>query len=211
MLSNIHISEITLSEVTSSFVFGADGLELLTDSNFLIEDISITNSNTRFMHLSTIVNPKISGITFDIIDLKYNDSSFGDADDPITLFKLYELSSDSDIRITLTNIEFKGLEYGRKEGHLFEFKQQTINEVTVNNLTVEDTVNAHILIRPDNKVINVTPTRVTINGIEVNNMNAYFSSFISMYDGAQLKVIGGTFQRSFSFNEGAILYLGQSD
>ena len=197
------ITGVSASDIANTMI-EIDGLDLGSSMTFLIQDIMITNSSSKFLQLSAINNIPPRSQYLNIVNLNYTGATIEYAND---LIYFGDIESQVDFTIIFTNIYFSSITFSRG-GNMLNLQHQIRNPVVIQNSLFTNIIGGSINFESSNKMRLDLPTQVKFINLTANNLNGNYNSFISAYTGAKLEVINSLFTNIFNIQAGSVLYAG---
>ena len=208
ILSEMQLSNITFTRVQAvdigdgeNSILYIDGFDIGKTTNFIISNVTVSESTIPFLIFNKITNYANAVKTFTINQFEYKNSTFDQQND---LIQFSKLEHDVDFTIALTNIKFSDLEFAVK-GNLMHFQHQLKNQLTISNLRITNTKNWHIVLAANNPQNKVLPLKVKITDFVTENVNAGFNSLMQVYQLSVLELHNSILHNVYNFGEGAVL------
>ena len=192
IIDGFYFTQITsdVSGDSSNYIFSFDSFDLSNGSNFLINKVTVTQSELAVLSFNKVVNPSSIASIFTISNFVYSNSSFADTNNLIEFSKLEQSISFS---IVMSNITFNLVSFN-VSGNLISFQQQLSNYVSISSLTITNTTNANIVLQAINKQNTQLPVGVIVSSLTTSNVNSGSSSLFVINDNAVLNVTNSTIQ-----------------
>ena len=213
-LFELNIDSIIFSNIVSNLIseglnimLNIDSFDLSRNTVFKINSIVITSSKVAFISLDKASNYDQASNSFVISNFQYSDSYFDEANSLIWFDKL---DFNTDFTILMINITFTNITFP-VDGYLLNFQQQLKNPLTISNLTVSNVKNSRINIEAANSQLLTLPTQVMISSMNLNNINAGFSSFILLNGNSFLNITDSNIQYIYSFDSGSVMRITASN
>ena len=197
------ITGVASSDIANTMI-EINGLDLSTSLTFQIKDITITNSSSKFLQLSSINNSPITSQYLNITNFSFINATIQYAND---LIYFGDIETQVDLTIIFTNIVFNSISFLRG-GNMLNLQHQIKNPVVIQNSQFSNIFGGSINFESSNKVRLDLPTQVKFINLTVNSWNGNYNSFISAYTGAKLDIQNSLFTNIFNIKSGSVLYAG---
>jgi hypothetical protein len=198
--------EISVSDNTdtSSKILSLETVDLNSTLASLIDSISISNSQTSFLHFGLLVNEPSDSKTIVVSNVKYSDSFFETKRD---LIYTGSMESNANLNIVFENVTMSNIEFEVK-GNLFNFGHQLPNSVIVANSTFVNLTSCQIIVEASNKQNSELITKTSIKSSSFANIQGKYESLLNINEGGLLEVENCNFTKVSTFEDGAIFYAG---
>ena len=213
-LSELDINSIVFTQISanmlaegSNTMINIDSFDLSYATIFKINNVVITYSEIEFIIFDKVINYDLASNSFVISNFQYSDSNFDEANSLIWFDKL---DFNANFTISMINITFSNITFPLN-GYLLNFQQQLKNPLTINNLTVSNVKNSRINIEAANSQLLTLPTQVMISSMNLNSINAGFSSFILLSENTFLNISDSSIQYIYSFDSGSVMRITASN
>ena len=205
-LSELEIDGLVITGITS-YVTGDDtncimsfsSFNLSSSSNYVINNVAISQSNLAFISFNKIINTPITSKTFTVSNFQYLNSSFYGSN---SIMSFRELEDNVNFLIILSNITFSLVSFNTS-GNLLYFQQQLNSSLTITNMTVSNTKNALILLDASNNQNTDLPVKVSIINMTTSLISSNFDPLFLVADNVILNITSSTIQNITSGGIGA--------
>ena len=205
-LGELEIDGLVITGITS-YVTGDDtncimsfsSFNLSSSSNYVINNVTISQSNLAFLSFNKIVNTPTTSKTFTISNFQYSNSSFYGTN---SIMSFSELEDNINFSIILSNIKFNTVSFNTS-GNLLYFQQQLNSSLTITNLSVSNTNNAIILLDASNNQNTDLPVKVSVLNMTTSLISNNVDSLFTVADNVILYITSSTIQNITSGGIGA--------
>ena len=205
-LGELEIDGLVITGITS-YVTGDDtncimsfsSFNLSSSSNYVINNVTISQSNLAFLSFNKIVNTPTTSKTFTISNFQYSNSSFYGTN---SIMSFSELEDNINFSIILSNITFNTVSFNTS-GNLLYFQQQLNSSLTITNLSVSNTNNAIILLDASNNQNTDLPVKVSVLNMTTSLISNNVDSLFTVADNVILYITSSTIQNITSGGIGA--------
>ena len=185
-------------------IFDISALDVSKDTDLEIRNVTISDSDVRFVEFSRISNFENSSNSLIISDFIYTNSLISAE---TSLLSFVNMIADTDFSINMNRISFLNIEFATK-GSLLVFKQQLSNKLTITDLDISNTRNAIIESIASSIQNSQLPCRVSISNLTTTNVFTGFSSLMNVYENTEFEIRDSELTGIYSFEGAAVLYAG---
>ena len=201
-----NIFESSSSDVNIA-IFNIIALDLNTNNTFEINDISISNSSSKFLQLSGIQNAPLSSKILNINNVQLTNATINYQNN---LIEFGDIETQADFTIIISNILFSNINFVAG-GNMLSLQHQTANTMVIQNSVFQNIYGGSVTIESANKQRLDLPTKVWFQNLTANNLNKHLNSFIKVYLGADLIITDSVFSNIFNIQSGSVMYAGDQN
>ena len=193
------------SDKTSGILL-VNTLDLNSQFDLEISNISISNSSTSLVSFGSIINTAPSVKHISIHNFAYNDSYI---ETERNLISTEGIEIEGNLVITLSQITFHQVSF-YTTGNLISFGHQLPNYVEVIGLVMTNITAGGLHIESTNKQLTDILTLVHIQDSTFDNIDDQYSSLIITGQGGKLNVTNSSFTNIYTYEEGAVVFAGKT-
>ena len=208
VMNNATFSNITSNDegdATSRILF-INSWDLNSASTLTIDTISISNSSMNFVIFGSLSNVSPSAKNLAINNFEYKDSYI---ETQRKLVSTESIEINGDLSISLENISFSNVSFFTV-GSLIYFGHQLPNSLQLMSLTLANIIAGRLHVQSTNQQNTDLSTQVSISDSTFDSINDQFSSLITTEQGGRLNVTNSSFTNIYTFEEGAVVFAGQT-
>ena len=169
---------------TNDAVLFVNTLDLNSELDTIIKDITIDDCETPFVVLSSVINQSPTDKTLSLSNINFVNTHF---ENDRTLFSTDNIQLDTSLQISMTNFIFSNISFS-SSGTLIECKQLLPTKLTITGSSFTDLNAAILVIESSSTQNNNLATLVQINDTVFDNINDQFNSLIEVKEGGQLEI-----------------------
>ena len=188
----------------TSGILYINSLNLASDLDTMIQNMTLINSDTNFISFGNVINEPTTPKSFTIDSLTYADSSMTNVRD---LISTEGFETDADLTLIFQNLQFSNISFPR-HGNLIHFKHQLPNSLQMSGIVVSNVTSGRLYLESSNKQNTDLLTRVSISDSTFDSINDQFTSLIILEEGARLEVTNASFSNIYTYEEGAVFFAG---
>ena len=202
----IGITELTNTD-TSTVMLSIEALNLDTNLTFEISEMMISNSSSKFLQLSGILNAPSSSKILNICNVQLTNATINYQNN---LIEFGNIETQVDFTIIISNILFSNINFVAG-GNMLSLQHQTANTMVIQNSVFQNIYGGSVTIESANKQRLDLPTKVWFQNLTANNLNEHLNSFIKVYLGAELNITDSVFSNIFNIQSGSVMYAGDQN
>ena len=190
-IKSVILNTTTFSNIKTSDDVNTNGavlffstLDLDSDLNTNIQDITLDDCGIPFVVFSSVINQSPVNKTFDLSNINFTNTHF---ESNRALFSTDSIELDTTFQISMTNLLFSNISFSNT-GTLIECRQQLPTYLTITGSQFIDLNAATIRIASSNTDNTNLTTLVQINDTVFSNINDQYNSLINVNEGGQLEI-----------------------
>ena len=207
-LTNLYFHNVTSlddRDKTGSILY-VNSWDLNSQNTIAIDNVTFVNSSMNFVSFGAFANTPPTAKQLSITNFAYTDS-FIETQRKLITTEGVELNGD--LVFAFENITFSNVSF-YTVGSLISFGHQLPNSLQITGLTLTNIVAGRLHVESTNQQNTELLTQVSISDSTFDSINDQFSSLIITEQGGRLNVTNSSFTNIYTFEEGAVVFAGQT-